>query len=100
MKIDRKKIRFPKLKFKGSFHPTVIRKNPDEPAKVFDDKVNEEEESAPSGTAPPPFTETGVKEPKYTLKYRHTSDLQDAAVYQVKDHSFMSPPCHFYHRTL
>jgi hypothetical protein len=43
VKVDRKKVRFPKLKFKGAFHPTVIRKTPDEKkGKEEDAKANVE----------------------------------------------------------
>ena len=87
VKVDRKKIRFPKLKFKGAFHPTVIRKTPDEKNEEGEVKGNGdapvEEEKSSSPPTPSVVVGSIVKEPKYNVKYRHASNLEDPAVYQV-----------------
>ena len=92
MKVDRKKIRFPKLKFKGAFHPTVIRKTPE--AKKPEQKVEvvkemEVTQASDQTPTPPMDLGSGAKEPKYNVKYRHTADLEDSAVYQVTGFSIL-----------
>lgn len=87
VKVDRKKVRFPKMKFKGAFHPTVIRKTPNEKKEKEEVKGNVdapmEEEKLSSPPTPSTVAGSNIKEPKYNVKYRHTSSLEDAAVYQV-----------------
>lgn len=57
IKLDRKRLRFPKLKFKGSSHLTVIRKPLDAAdKKVEEPKIKQEVESI---------------EPKHFIKYRY-----------------------------
>jgi hypothetical protein len=48
-------------------------------------KEREEVKELPSTTPTPPLDSKsgGAKEPKYNVKYRHTADLEDSAVYQV-----------------
>ena len=78
----------------------MIRKAPDQQQQqqreTNDNVVTDNKEGdSPTPTTPtPPPTEvgSGVKEPKYNVKYRHTSDLQDAAVYQVQTQSTISAP--------
>jgi len=67
--LDRKKISFPKMKFKGVFHPTVIR-NGNNKAKQDDNPKKSE-----------------AKIPKYTIKYQHKNDLESTAMSKVKSHS-------------
>jgi hypothetical protein len=94
VKVDKKKIRFPKMKFKGSFHPTVIRREGDKegsagekkPAqKTRDVKANGDPPAASvTAPAPSPAIESGAREPEYAVKYRHTANMEDTAVYQVR----------------
>ena len=60
-------------------------KKPETEKKVPLVKEREEEEELPSTTPTPPLDSKsgGAKEPKYNVKYRHTADLEDSAVYQV-----------------
>jgi hypothetical protein len=60
-------------------------KKPDTEKKVPLVKEREEKEKLPSTTPTPPLDSRsgGAKEPKYNVKYRHTADLEDSAVYQV-----------------
>ena len=102
VKLDKKKVRFPKMKFKGSFHPTVIRKASDqkkpeameaaaEAVKAKGDVASKSNPPAPTSNSNPPNSApvveagSGIREPKYDVKYRHSSDLEDAALCQVTD---------------
>ena len=66
------------MKFKGSFHPTVIRKATDGKPEAVSTLGNNPTPDPPADVG------SGVREPKYSVKYRHTSDIQDAAVFQVR----------------
>jgi len=84
--VDRKKVRFPKLRFKGSFQPTVIRKTTISKTEEINRNVDDHLEVEKSSSQPTPSLVAGsmVKEPKYNVKYRQTPNLKDANVYQVK----------------
>ena len=77
------------MKFKGSFHPTVIRKATDgkpEAVKPEPEPADVKVSTLGNNPTPDPPADVGfgVREPKYSVKYRHTSDIQDAAVFQVR----------------
>eukprot|EP00092_Neocalanus_flemingeri_P027723 GFUD01030094.1.p1 GENE.GFUD01030094.1~~GFUD01030094.1.p1 ORF type:complete len:817 (+),score=214.70 GFUD01030094.1:323-2773(+) len=69
-KCDRNNLKYPKMKFKGIFRPTIIRKPvdglSDTPA-IIEDPM---QELAPSK----------IIKPNYSLKYRNSSDLQDHVI--------------------
>ena len=73
----------------------MIRKTPDEKREDEEAKGNNvdvatgEVKSSSPPTTPSPAVESNIKEPKYNVKYRHTSDLEDAAVYQVQKSSIL-----------
>ena len=91
VKLDKKKVRFPKMKFKGSFHPTVIRKASDQTKPEAEAVKASGEVDPPTSTSnpmppnPAPVAEagSGIREPKYEVKYRHSSDVEDTALCQV-----------------
>ncbi len=92
--VDRTKVSFPKMKFKGVFHPTVIRKDPEvkvEETKLPneyplpDSKVPKESEIKVEETKLPKENPLpACKVPRYTLKYQHKSDMETAAISQVR----------------
>ena len=69
VKLDRHNLKFPKLKFKGSFRPTVIRES-----------LNKDNAMT---ALPPPPSEAAVKPaPCYTIKYKDSDkDLQPSSQY-------------------
>ena len=75
VKCDRSFVKFPKMKFKGVFKPTVIRKPLDNAAS---DKVKV---SPPTmEEVMPEITKMKVSKPEYSIKYRHSTDLQDHVI--------------------
>ena len=79
IRLDRKRMRFPKLKFKGAVHISVIRKAMNDHEKVMHDqqkvindqnKVKNDQEKVIQGDHEDKKTELKTKEPKYVIKYR------------------------------
>ena len=72
IRLDRKRMRFPKLKFKGAVHISVIRKAMNDHEKVINDqnKVKNDQEKVIQGDHEDKKTELKTKEPKYVIKYR------------------------------
>ena len=72
VKCDRNNLKYPKMKFKGIFRPTIIRKPiagmPQQPS-ITQDTVAQ-------------LAPTMPMQPKYSLKYRSNSDLQDHVIQQ------------------
>ena len=85
---DRNNLKFPKMKFKGVFRPTVIRKptNPDvapsEPA--VSSKPSMEE-------ILPEVARLKVSKPEYSIKYRSPVDLQDHVIQPAGQVSSVRP---------
>ena len=86
---DRNNLRFPKMKFKGVFRPTVIRK----PLEEADVKEN----TLPVGQQPtmeeilPEISRLKVNTPEYSVKYRQHTDLQDCAIRQQTEVGSVRP---------
>jgi len=69
-KCDRNNLKYPKMKFKGIFRPTIIRKPVEgltEKPSINQDIISE-------------LASSKTMEPKYSLKYRSNSDLQDHVI--------------------
>jgi len=82
VRCDRSNIKFPKMKFKGMFRPTIIRK-----PLVEGDDVSE----PPTMNEILPELATKPIKPTYSIKYRTSSDLQDHII-QPQDQVFSSRP--------
>ena len=88
---DRNNLRFPKMKFKGVFRPTVIRK----PLEEAD--VKEQENTPPACQHPtieeilPEISKLKVNTPEYSVKYRQHTDLQDCAIRQQAEVGSVRP---------
>ena len=76
--VDRSQVVFPKLKFKGIFRPTVIRKPIQPSAMETMTKIDES-------------SEKDVVCPKYIIRYRSCSDIQDHIILS-KDEVLSSRP--------
>ncbi len=77
VRVERAGARFPKLKFKGVFRPTVIRKPLAAETVVEADPVRRE----PELVFPAPVqTAEEVTVPSYTIRYRSNLDLQDFVI--------------------
>ena len=68
LKLDRHRLRFPKMKFKGSPRLTIVRKPMSEAEKLAALKIQPSEPEAPSEPE-------SKMEPKYELKYRYEQSL-------------------------
>jgi hypothetical protein len=75
VRVERAGARFPKLKFKGVFRPTVIRK-PLAETVVEAEPVRRE----PEPVHPAPEQAEEVTVPSYTIRYRSNLDLQDFVI--------------------
>merc|ERR1712227_963235 len=79
VKCDRNNLKFPKMKFKGVFRPTVIRRPFVENGREAGDKTV----SQPSMDDILPEIKTlKINKPDYSIKYRNPTDLQDHVVKQ------------------
>ena len=87
VKLDRRNLKFPKLKYKGRFRPTVIRepfgtKTPDSSTELQtknDDTVDTLPELIQPRQLSNKVDMVDLKDPEYTLKYKNThSDLDPA----------------------
>ena len=85
VKCDRNNLKFPKMKFKGVFKPTVIRKSLDGDSKPnqFSNPTMEE--------ILPEIGNLKINKPDYSIKYRHMTDLQDHVTKQQSHVSSMRP---------
>ena len=85
---DRNNLKFPKMKFKGVFRPTVIRRptNPDvapsEPAVLSKPSMEE---------ILPEVAQLKVSKPEYSIKYRSPVDLQDHVIQPAGQVSSVRP---------
>jgi hypothetical protein len=77
VRVERAGARFPKLKFKGVFRPTVIRKPLSAETVVEAEPVRREPEPV---QPPPPEQAEEVTVPSYTIRYRSNLDLQDFVI--------------------
>jgi len=70
-KCDRNNLKYPKMKFKGIFRPTIIRKpvqgKPADTSLINEDPI-------------PELAPSKIIKPNYSLKYRSSSDLQDHVI--------------------
>ena len=78
VRVERAGARFPKLKFKGVFRPTVIRKPLAAETVVEAEPVRREPEPVQPRPAPEQAEEVTV--PSYTIRYRSNLDLQDFVI--------------------
>ena len=88
VKCDRNSLKFPKMKFKGVFRPTVIRKplgDAGAPAAKPVTKPPSMEEILPE------ISRMRITVPEYSLKYRHHTDLQDHAVREQSEVASVRP---------
>jgi dynein assembly factor 2 len=86
LKLDRKRLRFPKLKFKGSIHTTVMRRpmTDQELEEYQESKTKTEDHQEPNLET---VKDVVKKEPKYAIKYRHST--QDVPL--LADHGVTDP---------
>ena len=89
VKCDRSNLKFPKMKFKGVFRPTVIRKPLEGDVK--------EEETVPVVQHPsmedilPEISKLKINTPEYSIKYRQNKDLQDCTIKQQSEVGSVRP---------
>jgi len=69
-KCDRNNLKYPKMKFKGIFRPTIIRK----PVEGLTQKPSITKDPIPQ------LAPSKTMKPNYSLKYRSNSDLQDHVI--------------------
>ena len=74
VKCDRNNLKFPRMKFKGASRPTLIRKPLDDATTPLPSAAPTIEEVAPELASAASIT------PKYSMKYRSSSDLQDHVI--------------------
>ena len=78
VKCDRNNLKFPRMKFKGVFRPTMIRKpleGSTEPTKPLPSEAPTIAEVAPELAAA-----ASIITPQYSIKYRNSTDLQDHVI--------------------
>ena len=80
VKCDRNNLKFPKMKFKGVFRPTVIRKPIGENSQETGDKKTPGQPSMDDIL--PEIKTLKINKPDYSIKYRNATDLQDHVVKQ------------------
>ena len=80
VKCDRNNLKFPKMKFKGVFRPTVIRKPIGENSQETGDKKTLGQPSMDDIL--PEIKTLKINKPDYSIKYRNATDLQDHVVKQ------------------
>ena len=80
VKCDRNNLKFPKMKFKGVFRPTVIRKPIGENGQEAGDKKTVGQPSMDDIL--PEIKTLKINKPDYSIKYRNATDLQDHVVKQ------------------
>ena len=89
VKCDRSNLKFPKMKFKGVFRPTVIRKPLEGDVK--------KEETVPVVQHPsmedilPEISKLKINTPEYSIKYRQNKDLQDCTIKQQSEVGSVRP---------
>lgn len=74
LKLDRKRLRFPRLQFKGSVHTSVIRRAMTDQEKDDQKSKNVENNSKSKDLGPKPEKQSSsppTKEPQYVIKYRY-----------------------------
>jgi len=80
VRCERTNLKFPKMKFKGVFRPTIIRR-PISEQDVVDDAQTLATAAPPSlEDVLPDLVKNQTIKPTYTLKYRSSSDLQDHVI--------------------
>jgi len=85
VKCDRNNLKFPKMKFKGVFKPTVIRKSLDGDSKPNQISNPTMEEILPE------IGNLKINKPDFSIKYRHMTDLQDHVTKQQSHVSSVRP---------
>merc|ERR1719420_1364571 len=78
VKCDRNNLKFPKMKFKGVFRPTMIRK----PLEGNTDSTKPLPSEAPTiaEVAPELAAAASIITPQYSIKYRSSTDMQDHVI--------------------
>ena len=78
VKCDRTNLKFPRMKFKGVFRPTMIRK----PLDGSTDPIKPLPSEAPTiaEVAPELAAAASIITPQYSIKYRSSTDMQDHVI--------------------
>ena len=90
VKCDRSFVKFPKMKFKGVFKPTVIRR-PVTGIEADNDNVSTKVNPPTMEEILPEISAMKITTPEYSIKYRHSTDLQDHVINPTNHVSSVRP---------
>ena len=90
VKCDRGFVKFPKMKFKGVFKPTVIRR-PVTSTGADNDNAGTKVTPPTMEEILPEISALKITTPEYSIKYRHSTDLQDHVINPTNHVSSVRP---------